>query len=169
MKDNPEYLFDTNCFIEAANRFYGFDFAPSYWEAVLEEINSGRVGIIDRVHMETKAGKDKEDELALWVDENCKNILETKSIEYQKMFQKIINGVIPNSDHKQKAKDEFAQGDIADPWLIAAALVMNNTVVTLEENDPQNRKKILIPCVCNQMGVRCIDLYDFLREIGVKF
>lgn len=59
---------------------------------------------------------------------------------------------------------------MADPWLIAHAMDTIATVVTKENIDSaMNSKRVKIPNVCKNMGVRCIDDFKFIKEIGVKF
>lgn len=66
--------------------------------------------------------------------------------------------------------DNIKGRSLADPWLIAHALDRNATVVTKENMDSaMNSKRIRIPNVCKNMGVRCIDDFEFIKEIGVKF
>ena len=59
---------------------------------------------------------------------------------------------------------------MADPWLIAHAMDTNATVVTKENIDSaMNSKRVKIPNVCKNMGVRCIDDFEFIKEIGIEF
>lgn len=58
----------------------------------------------------------------------------------------------------------------ADPWVIAHAIDKNATVVTKEEKiSVVSSKRIKIPNVCDNMGVRWINDFEFIEEIGVKF
>lgn len=57
------YLLDANVFIEAKNRYYGFDFCPAFWDWLLEQDRLGRVHSIPKVRDELLAGTDQ---LADW-------------------------------------------------------------------------------------------------------
>lgn len=64
MDREETYLLDANVFIEAARRYYAFDIAPPFWEALLEFAEKGKLISIDRVKNELLRGKD---ELSTWV------------------------------------------------------------------------------------------------------
>lgn len=55
---------------------------------------------------------------------------------------------------------------MADAWVIAHAMAEGATVVTKEGFAP---RRVKIPDVCNALGVRCVDDFTFLREVGVRF
>jgi hypothetical protein len=65
MNASPSYVLDANVFIEAARRYYAFDIAPAFWQALINFASSGRVISIDRVKAELDRGND---ELTEWVD-----------------------------------------------------------------------------------------------------
>ena len=53
------YLLDTNVFIEAKNRYYGFEFCPAFWDWLLLANTDGRVFSIDHIGDEILAGDDE--------------------------------------------------------------------------------------------------------------
>jgi hypothetical protein len=54
--------------------------------------------------------------------------------------------------------------------VIAHAIYENATVVTKENKETAlNTKRIKIPNVCDNMGVRWINDFEFIQEIGIKF
>ena len=107
----------------------------------------------------------KTENLVVWV----KNSLPKqffKSIcqeDVQNVFRRIIR-VLSNS-WKLKEINEFTKG--ADSWLVAYAQVHRYTLVTLEVNKPKH--KIQIPEVCQLFDVPCIDLYQMLTDLNVRF
>ncbi len=53
---------------------------------------------------------------------------------------------------------------------LEAQLYMNATLVTKENKETAlNTKRIKIPNVCENMGVRWIDDFEFVKELGIKF
>jgi hypothetical protein len=83
-----------------------------------------------------------------------------------KELQNIFNS---NPKHKHLV-DNIKARSLADPWIIAHAIDENLTVVTKEEKVTQlNSRKIKIPNVCDNMGVRWINDFEFVREIGIRF
>jgi hypothetical protein len=60
------YLLDTNVFIEAKNRHYGFDFCPAFWAWIDRALQAGTVFSIDRVAIELGV---VDDDLTTWASE----------------------------------------------------------------------------------------------------
>lgn len=82
--------------------------------------------------------------------------------EYARIQQYIQQ---PTSIYKQQAKEEFAQSDNADPYLIAFALTNGYKLVTMEKFDLNVTKKVLIHNVCKTFKVECINTFDMLRKL----
>ena len=55
------YLLDTNVFIEAYHRYYGFGLCPGFWEWLITQNAAGKVASIDKVKEEIL-----DEELAAW-------------------------------------------------------------------------------------------------------
>jgi hypothetical protein len=77
MSVSPAYLLDTNVFIEAARRYYAFDIAPAFWQALIGLAAGGQVRSIDRVKVEIDRGKD---ELSVWVKGQFHQMLRTLGV-----------------------------------------------------------------------------------------
>ena len=41
MEDNNKYILDANVFIEAARRYYSFDFGSKFWDFLIEKAQNG--------------------------------------------------------------------------------------------------------------------------------
>lgn len=48
MSSNYTFVMDTNVFIEAYKRYYSFDIAPSFWNALVQHAESGRINKISQ-------------------------------------------------------------------------------------------------------------------------
>jgi len=59
--------------------------------------------------------------------------------------------------------------DGADPWIIAQAKVRGDVVVTHEKLVNDESTKVKIPNICVQFGVKYVDTYKMLRELGARF
>lgn len=57
-------LLDANVFIEAKNRYYGFDLVPAFWTWIEGQAESGEIASTDMIYDELKDGGD---DLAAWV------------------------------------------------------------------------------------------------------
>jgi hypothetical protein len=163
----PNFALDANVFIQAHRRYYGFDICPGFWTCLLHHARAERLCSIDRVRKELLAGG-KEDALESWVKSGSipkTFFASTSSQDVAEHFTSIMQWV-HESDFKNEAREEFAR--VADGWLVAYAAAHRCTVVTLEEFNPKNKKKVLIPNVCRQFRVDCINTFQMLRALETQ-
>jgi hypothetical protein len=165
---NPNFVLDANVFIQAHRRYYGFDICPGFWASLLHHERVGRLCSIDHVHRELLAGNE-EDVLKKWVKSSTPDTFfaATSTEEVVGHFAAMMQWVVQDQPQfKPEAKDEFARA--ADGWLVAYAAANNLTVVTHEEYNPDNKKKVLIPNVCKQFNVPYINTFQMLRSLQVR-
>jgi len=157
------YLLDANVFIEAKNRYYGFDIVPAFWEWLDRRQASGEIASIIPVYDELAQGND---DLSDWVKarKTSEWWLDVSDQDTQEAYGEIIAWVMSHQDFTQAAKDEFLAG--ADPWLIAKAKVLGVKVVTHEQLDLNARRKVFIPVVCKHFGVDYLDTFELIRSFG---
>ncbi|WP_276360207.1 DUF4411 family protein [Daejeonella sp. H1SJ63] len=133
-----------------------------YWDMLNELGNQNRIFLPQAVADEiTKT----DDELSQW--------LSTSKIPIQTINESIALALrsiyAANPDHKLLV-DNTRQRSLADPWLIAHAINDNACVVTKENLETAaNSKRIKIPNVCNNMGVRWINDFQFVEELNLRF
>lgn len=165
-----QYLIDTNCFIEAKNVYYPFDFAPSFWEQLGSAINEGSILIHDAVFDELIKG---DDELKEWIKDHAPKLrISITDSESMKAYQLVLNHVHTCGHYNEAGRKSWSESTIADPQLIASAIVLGVTIVTREKptNKNQTRKKTnpKIPDVASDLKVRSITLFQMMRELGFK-
>lgn len=158
------YLLDANVFIEAKDRYFGFDIGPGFWEWLLERHDEGTVFTIDAVRSELL---NHDDELSNW----------TKALP-RSFFLSPGDGTILHlealSQWAYDSKQQFRPNAIteflgkADYLLIGQARQLKFTIVTQEQLHPNARNRILIPVACQRFGVRCINSFEFMRQEGLK-
>lgn len=159
------YVLDANIFIEAANRYYAFDIAPCFWNAIIEQTGNGRIFSIDRVKDELER---QDDDLAKWIKKFFYQWCDTTNQgDVIRDYANIMQWVMSNPQFFPEAKSSFAAG--ADGWLVAYAMARSCVVVTLEQYDRYIKRKIPIPNVCTYFRVPYIDTFAMLRKLGVKF
>ena len=155
-QSQPAYTIDTSSFIalfkEQDRRYYRKHFI-SLWNKIEEMFNSGELISHLEVLDEIKLWNDQKDELIIWSKPN-KDIFIPHDIPNESSFITFIGQTYPNFNSQGKS------GPHADPWLIAQAHIQNLTVIT--EEDRQSPKRI--PFVCNEMGVKCTDLFGLIAE-----
>lgn len=165
MTGNALYVLDANVFIQAARRYYAFDLAPRFWERLEHHTASGEVRSIDRVKGELERGKD---ELAEWVKTHLRDAFaSTDETDIIQAFSEMMAWVYASTQFSEAAKSEFASG--VDGWLVAFARVKGCIVVTHEVLNPDIKRKVPIPNLCQAFGVTFIDTFEMLRRLGVRF
>ena len=108
--------------------------------------------------------KKTEDDLYDWL-KSC-NIPIKKSSEN---VIKCLKEIYQNPLHL-KLVDNTKNRSLADPWVIAHAMNEKAIVVSKEEKITAiNTEKVKIPNVCENMSVRCINDFEFIQEIQLKF
>lgn len=156
------YVLDSNTFIDAKNRYYGFDIAPSFWKKLIEN-SSENILTIKPIETEIMAGHD---ELSTWFESNYTTYTyAVDSTEVQQAFADISTYVTQNAHYKDSEKVRFLSK--ADPWIIAYAYVNNCVVVTHEILAPGS-KKVKIPDICNFLHVQYINVFEMLRELHIQ-
>ena len=156
------YLLDTNVFIEAKNRHYGFDFCPAFWDWIDHAHQAGTVFSIDKVAIELDA---VDDDLASWASERP-----------DAFFLEADAAVVPSlqatstwangAGYEPAAVATFLQD--ADYYLVAHAHAHQHVVVT-HEVVAHSTKKIKIPNACLGVGVRYVTPFEMLRGERARF
>ncbi|MFG1462464.1 DUF4411 family protein [Xanthobacter sp. DSM 24535] len=158
------FLFDTNVFIEAKNRYYAFDICPGFWDW-MDHVVQADAGSIVMVRDELCNGGD---ELADWTIARRDHpwFLKVDDGDTQAAFAAIAAHVA-RGIYTDAAKANFLSG--ADPWLIAKAQVIGATLVTHEVAAPLAKKRVPIPNVCNHFRVPYLNTFDALRGLAGTF
>jgi hypothetical protein len=163
------YVLDANVFIGAYRGYYSFEVAPSFWEALVRLANNSKICSIDKIQQEIINPRELDpDKLQEWTSENFREYFErTDATDVLQYYAQIQQWAFSNPQFTAAAKDEFARN--ADAWLIAFAKAKGCKLVTHEVNNPQVKKRILIPVVCDVFGVEYVNTFDMLRELQVQF
>ena len=162
------YCLDANVLIQAWQKYYAPDLCPDYWDILNKLGSQGRIFIPEEVKNEivvpTEKGK-REDDLSKWLIRSSIPVHKPTE-EVIKCWQRILQA---NPLHKLLV-DNIKGRSLADPWVISHALNIKATVVTKENLETAlNAKRIKIPNVCENMGIRWIDDFTFVKELGLKF
>ena len=155
-----KYLLDTNVFIQASNREYGFDVCPGFWDWLIEKNQSGLVASIGKVAEEIR----KDEPLVAWVRERGNGFFLEEDDAMMGKLQ-VVSRWATSKGYKNEALRKFFKG--ADYYLIAYALAHDYIVVTHEVYS-RNNKSIKIPNVCEDLRLRCMNPYKMLRQEKVR-
>lgn len=160
MSSAYKYCLDANVLIQAWQKYYSMDLCPSYWDFLNDLGEAKRIFVPQHVRDEITQ---TEDDLAKWLKASkipVYNVDGPVTMALRKMYA-------ANPAHQTLV----ARGrSLADPWVIATAMSSGACVVTKEEMiTAQNSTKVKIPNVCKNMNVKCIDDFQFLREVSASF
>ena len=157
-----KYCLDANVLIQAWQKYYNPKFCPDYWNILIELGKQDKIFIPELAYEEIIR---TEDDLSKWLKASkipIKKISEAVTICLQKIYSS--NPIHQNLVDNTKARS------LADPWVIAHAWHENASVVTKEEKvTALNSNRIKIPNVCDNMGVRWINDFQFIEELDIKF
>lgn len=156
------YLLDANVFIQAKNLQYGFDFCPAFWDWLMEAHAGRRLHSIRHVGDELSAG---DDDLARWAEQRGDAFFLQPDAAVLAAARQVSAWVLQQG-YEPAAVNNFMQ--VADFWLVAAALSGHHAVVTHEVASPTTRR-IKIPNVCVGLGVEFLSPYQMLRREQARF
>lgn len=156
------YLLDANVFIQAKNLQYGFDFCPAFWDWLEQGFAANKLRSIRQVGDELTAGGD---ELATWANGLDDDFFLAPDASVLVAAQRVSAWVLQQG-YDPAAVNTFLQ--VADFWLVSAALAGHHTLVTHEVASP-SAKKIKIPNVCIGLGVEFMSPYQMLRKEQARF
>ena len=158
-----QYLLDANVFIQAKNLHYGFDFCPAFWAWLEAKSAAGVAGSIEKVGDELYSFGD---ELSDWAKHMGEGFFAAPTPDVLPALAQ-VGGWAVSQSYDPAASSAFMQ--VADCWLVAAAIASNATVVTHEKPGSGSIKKIKIPDACVGLKVKCITPYELLRSEKAKF
>jgi predicted nucleic acid-binding protein len=148
--------------IQAWQKYYNPKFCPDYWEVLIELGNHELIFIPEVVYEEITR---TEDDLSKW--------LKASKIPVKKIIEPVticLQNIYSNNPTHQNLVDNTKARSLADPWVIAHALHENATVVTKEEKvTALGSNKIKIPNVCDNMGIKWINDFQFIGELDIQF
>lgn len=157
MANSKKYIFDANCFIEPWNKFYSYDFFKPFWDEFVKNTCQDGVMLIQQEIYDEIIKKD--DRLADWLKQQNFSIIAT-DVETARSVTNI------NEQFRSLVKESKGRS-LADPFIIALAQREGAIVVTLEDHGSEAKPKI--PYVCDALKVKCINLFDFIKENDVQF
>lgn len=154
------YIIDTNVLIEAKNRYYAFDLAPGFWEWLDLHHHEGTLASIEQVKSEIIRGNDK---LSEWAKGHPDFFL-----PFDAPAVEALRGVTSwaMKEYPESAVDEFLRA--ADSALVAYGAAHGHTVVTQEVGRSGSKKRIKIPDACASFGVRHMNNFTMLHDVGIR-
>lgn len=150
----PIYCIDTSSLVHAWRRAYPPKRFSGLWNAFDQLIDDGRLIATIEVYHELKK---KDDEICEW----AKARKETMFLEIDDDVQ---GEVVRIMQRYPKLVDTGKGKSGGDPFVIAQALASNPRLIVVTQEAGGTSEKPRIPFVCDQEGVRHIDLLTLIEE-----
>ena len=150
------YCLDTSALVESWWRLYPPDSFPTFWE-YLDDAIINNFFISPEIVLEELRVQD--DDIYKWA-KNHYELFVPLDADLQIVQTDIVNQ-FPRLTMPVKRRS------LADPWVIALAIIKQCPVVSME--NPGSDSKPRIPDVCRQLGVGHIYIVDLIRAMGWKF
>lgn len=165
------FLIDSNVLITPYKSYYPFDIAPCFWDQVKEKIETGSIALLDIVKEEIQKGND---DLSTWCSKlSAAELIDRRQPLIVENYAKVLQYIQVCGFYNSHALAGWADANIADPWLIATAMVTGYTIITFEvsagglsKKTPSSRCKI--PDVCKHFDVKYDHLYSMMRELSIN-
>ena len=107
------------------------------------------------VYGEIEIGKDK---IYDWCKSNKEIFKDIDECQIQKLQE------VETKYDKNYWENEINKPKWADPWVIALS-ICEEAIIVADERNTQNR----IPAISYMFGLKCLELIDFFKEIGIKY
>jgi hypothetical protein len=157
------YLLDTNVFIEAKNRYYGFEVCPGFWDWLLRQHAAGNAFSVRQVGDELVAGADP---LADWARDRGDAFFLPPDAPSLTAMGAVAQWVTAQGAYTPAAVNTFLQA--ADYYLVAHALARGYTAVTQEVPRPSVHR-VMIPNVCVGLGIPYVNTFQMLSRERARF
>ncbi len=160
----PRYALDANVLMTAHHHYYAPDICPGFWALLDDRIANGQLVIVDRVYDEVLSPA----ELATWVQQTANDYFPTTATQpIVDSYRQLMDWVQENPQFTPTARVDFARG--ADGWLAAYCMTNDTVVVTNEVSAPDAKRRVPLPNLCDQFGIRRTNTFDMLRDLGARF
>ena len=156
------YCLDANVLIQAWQKYWSPKLCPTFWDLLNQLGQESRVFLPEAIYDEIV---NTDDELSKWLQ---KSKIPVKPIDGKvgECLKKIYSA---NPEHQYIVSSNGIHS-AGDPWVIAHAMNEDATVVTKEIKDVYTKPtKIKIPHVCDNMGIRWINDFEFAEELQIEF
>lgn len=160
---------DTNIFIESHKTYYNMKVFPCFWAKLIDLAQQGVVYTLDKVQQEIMAVGD--DAVAKWFKSNFPQggILPVDGPTYT-AYQTVLNKVNSRDWFSPAAITAFSNQDKADAFLCSYAMShLDFAVVSYEKGNPERKNKVMLPDICNSVGVSCQQVIQMFLDLEVVF
>ncbi|MEF3083191.1 DUF4411 family protein [Luteimonas sp. SMYT11W] len=163
------YIVDANVFVQGKNFHYDFSFCRGFWDWIEIGHEAGVIFSIRKVRDELLRGKkgDAAREWALAMPDSF-FLDDVADLAVMKEYANVIQWAASNQHYKPQAKNDFADANRADAFLLACAKVHGYCIVTQEHHNPEKKVSIPIPTAAIALGnIPTRTIFETLRKHAV--
>ena len=147
------YCIDTSALFNLKPYFK--DVFPTLWKKLDSMVKKGELISPKEVQNEVNRGKD---EITDWCNKNKSLFIDVDDCQKQEIL--IIEAIYTRDTW---IRETSKPGYWADPWVLALS-ICEEAIIVADEVNRQDR----LPNIAASLNVRCINLYEFFKEIGIK-
>ena len=165
------FLIDSSALIAPYESYYPFDIAPCFWDQIKENIEQGRIAVLDVVKDEVEKGGD---DLSEWVKGlSIAKLIDRRETAILAHYSEILTYIQTCEFYTPHALADWANANTADPWLIASAIEKGYTIVTFESSAGHLSKKFpskrcKIPDICDVFHAKYDNLFAMMRKLSIS-
>jgi len=151
------YCIDASSLMELDS--YPPDIFPKLWEDLDALVKQGL--LTSPLEIYNEIGRRYTGPVQIWTKKHKTMFLDIDGDQYKEAMAlgRKFQGLVDYN----KPKDD------ADPFLIALAKCRGYWTVVTQEKHNDNKFKPHIPDICEKIGIKCIDLFGFFRELNWKY
>ena len=154
-QDQIIYSLDTSSVIDAYHTWYPIGNFPTFWRCMEELIRGGRLKMSQFVYDEAM----RDAAIKKWCHENKLKSLFQSRIDRSEQLQ--VRDILLNFP---KLLDTRRGKSGADPWVIALAMRLQNSIVVTHEKPSGRKDRPKIPDVCLEYNIECINIAGMIRN-----
>jgi hypothetical protein len=147
------YCIDTSSLINL--KPFRRDVFPSIWSKLESMVTNGELIAPLEVYGEIEIGKDK---IYDWCKSNKEIFKDIDECQIQKLQE------VKTKYDKNYWENEINKPKWADPWVIALS-ICEEAVIVADEKNTRN----IISTISSMFELKCLELIDFFKEIGIKY
>lgn len=159
------FLLDADVFIQAYHLHYRFAFAASFWKWIRDAHDADVLFSSQKVRQQIVAAG-KTDLLRTWAIRMPAAffLADIKSAPVMEVYRELVGQIYASSQYTAAAKNEFAQINNADAFLIASARAYGSVLITHEVPAPDSKKAVKIPDAAKLVGVKTDSIFNLLSK-----
>ena len=114
------------------------------------------------------------DDLAKWITGLGLTVIDHRTPAIIGKYQDVLAHIQTNTTlYNSKALAEWSDNNRADAWIVAASIANGYNLVTFERSNSSLGTSLTshpkIPDIAAHFGVKCVNLYEMMRDLGFKF